>query len=296
MTVRSTEASRGFVILLVVLLTLLLFGLSLKSVVRLGLHDDRYLQIVVAPFACCLLLFWERTRIFSRANSSPQGGIWLLSVSALMGVLAVSLKPGGEDGAVLAILAMILLWMGAFLFCCGFDSFRAAIYPLCCLFLMIPLPSSCMDRAAQLLQHASAATSYGILRMTAIPVLRHGMVFSLPGLDFEVAPECSGIHSSLALMMVAIVAGFIFLGSGWSRAALIALTVPIAIIKNSIRIAAIAFLAARVDRWFIDGPFHHRYGGLVFSAVAVVFFVLLLAGLQKIEKWRAGRNFSPRLD
>jgi exosortase len=287
LTAHSTEASRGGVILAVCLVTLVLFGPGLKTIVSLGLHDDRYLQIVVAPLACFVLIFWERTEIFSRAAYSPHAGIWVLSVSALLGVFAVSAKPGVESGTGLAIAAMILVWMSAFLFCCGFESFRAALYPLCCLFLMIPLPSSWMDRAAVFLQHGSAAMSYRILRMTAMPVLRHGMTFSLPGLDFEVAPECSGLHSSLALMMVAIVASYVFLRSAWSRAALIAMTVPIAIIKNAIRIVVITVLGARVDRWFIDGPFHHRYGGIIFSAVAVAIFVLLLAGLQKIERWRA---------
>jgi len=292
LTARSNEASRGLVILAVSLVTLLLFGPTLKSIVSLGLHDDRYLQIVVAPLACLALILWERTEIFSRVTYSPQVGIRVLSVSALLGVLAVLAKPGVENGEGMEIVAMILMWMGAFLFCCGIESFRAALYPLCCLFLMVPLPSAWMDRAAMFLQRGSAATSYRILRMTAIPVLRHGMTFSLPGLDFEVAPECSGLHSSLALMMVAIVASYIFLRSGWSRAALIALTVPTAIIKNATRIVVIAVLGARVDRWFIDGPFHHRYGGIIFSAVAVALFVLFLAVLQKIERWRARSHVS----
>jgi exosortase len=180
--------------------------------------------------------------------------------------------------------------MAAFVLCYGVQSFRAGLYPLCCMFLLIPLPPSWMDRVAAGLQHGSAAVSYEILRLSGIPVLRRGMLFSLPGLDFEVAPECSGIRSSLALMMVAIVAGYVYLRSGWARSALILLTVPIVLFKNAVRIVVISTLGAFVDRVFIDGPFHHRYGGLLFTVVGVVLFVLVLAGLQKVERRRPGRT------
>jgi len=88
-------------------------------------------------------------------------------------------------------------------------------------------------------------------------------------------------------VMVAIVAGYLYLRSGWTRSALMLLTIPIALLKNAIRIVAISTLAAYVDRIFIDGPFHHVYGGLVFSLAGVAIFVLVLAGLQAIE--RSGR-------
>ncbi len=181
--------------------------------------------------------------------------------------------------------------MAAFVLCYGVDSFRAGLYPLCCLFLMIPLPPSWMDKVAAGFQHGSAAISYGLLRLSGIPVFRSGMLFSLAGLDFEVAPECSGIHSSLAMIMVAIVAGYLYLRSGWARSALMVLTVPIVLFKNAVRIVVISTLGAYVDRIFIDGPFHHRYGGLLFTVVGMVLFVVVLAGLQKIERrpgWTAG--------
>jgi exosortase len=283
--VRSSQASRNLVIFAVCLLTLLVFGPSLKTTIGLALHDDRYLQIAVAPLACSLLLFRRRTEIFSRARYSPRAGAPLLALTVLLGIFSVYSTPGSEStGPLVEVFALILVWMAAFVLCFGVHSFRAGLYPLCCMFLMIPLPSSWMDRIVAGFQHGSAAVSYQILRLSGIPVWRRGTLFSLPGLDFEVAPECSGIHSSLALMMIAIVAGYVCLRSGWARAALILLTIPIALFKNAVRIVVISILGAYVDRAFLDGPFHHQYGGLLFSVVAVALFVLLLAGLQKIER------------
>jgi exosortase len=268
-----------------------LFWPSLKIAFGLALHDDRYLQIILAPLVCWFLIFLNRTEIFSHSRYSPRPGIPLLSLTLLLGIVAVYRDQGHYGaGLPLAILVIILAWMASFVLCYGLESFRAAIYPLSCLFLMIPVPPSWMDRMVADLQYGSAAVSYEILRLSGIPVFRHGMIFSVPGLDFEVAPECSGIRSSLALITVAIIVGYVYLRSGWARSALIVLTVPIALVKNAVRIVAISMLGAYVDRVFVDGPFHHRYGGLLFTVVGVVLFVAVLAGLQIIERWRPGRG------
>src|SRR5579863_4656683 len=204
---------------------------------------------------CAFLIYRQRAEIFPQARYSPRAGIPLLSLAMALGIASVYLDPSSVSGGLsIAVFATVAAWMAAFVLCYGVQSFRAALYPLCCLFLMIPLPPSWMDRIAAGLQQGSAAVSYQILRLSGIPVFRRGMQFSLPGLDFEVAPECSGIRSSLALMMVAIVAGYVYLRSGWARLTLIILTVPIVLFKNSVRIVAISTLGAYVDRVFVDGP------------------------------------------
>ena len=284
---RSSQATRNLTILAICLPTLLVFWPSLKTAILLALHDDRYLQIVLAPLVCSFLIFRQRTEVFSQARYSPRAGIPPLSLAMLLGIVSLYRDPGSTGtGLLVTVFAIVLVWMAAFVLCYGVQSFRAGLYPLCCMFLMIPLPHSWMDRIAAGFQHGSAGVSYGLLRLSGIPVLRRGMVFSLPGLDLEVAPECSGIRSSLALLMIAIVAGYVCLRSGWARSALILLTVPIVLFKNAVRIVAISTLGAYVDRAFLDGPFHHQYGGLLFSVVGVTLFVLVLAGLQKIERRR----------
>jgi exosortase len=281
----SSQVARHFWIFAICIPALLVFWPSLKTAFSLALNDDRYLQIGLAPLVCSFLIFWQRTEIFSEACYSLRTGIPLLSLAILLGIVIVYRSPrSGSAGLVFALGAIVLIWLAAFFLCYGVQSLRAALYPLCCLFLMIPFPPVWMDRVAACLQYGSAAVSYAILRVSGIPVLRHELRFSLPGLDFEVAPECSGIHSSLALIMVAIIAGYIYLRSGWARSALILLTVPIALFKNAVRIVVIAVLGAYVNRIFVDGPFHHRYGGLVFSVMGAVLFVLVLAGLQGVER------------
>ena len=84
-------------------------------------------------------------------------------------------------------------------------------------------------------------------------------------------------------MIVAVVAGYIYMPSGWALLVLIVLTLPIVIFENAVPIVAISTLAVCVDRIFLDGPFHHQLGGLLFSVIGIVLFVLVLGTLQKVE-------------
>jgi exosortase len=193
-------------------------------------------------------------------------------------------QPPIQEAAGMApiLFAIVLVWMAAFLLFYGIQSFRKALFALCCLFLMIPVPPELMERMTVALQHGSAATSFQILRLMGIPVFREGMTFMVPGLSIQVAPECSGIHSWLAFVMVAILAARVCLRSPWRILALIASTVPVAIFKNAVRIVTISTLTAYVDRTIIDGPLHHR-GGPVFAIVDLAIFVPLLIAFQRSE-------------
>jgi exosortase/archaeosortase family protein len=111
------------------------------------------------------------------------------------------------------------------------------------------------------------------------------MRLQLPGLTIEVAPECSGIHSWLAFVLVAILSTRVFLRSSWKMLLLVALTVPIAIFKNAVRIVLISTLSVYVDRGIIDGPLHHE-GGPVFALLDLAIFVPLLVFFRKLESRR----------
>jgi len=150
--------------------------------------------------------------------------------------------------------------------------------------MMIPLPTDWMDNISAGYQRGSADMSYAILRLTGVPVFRQGMKFALPGLDIEIAPECSGIRSSLVFFTVGILAAGLYLRSGWKKFALIASTIPIAIFKNAVRIVSLSLLSIYVNRAFLNGPIHHQYGGLLSLPVDLLLFIPLVLALRKSEQ------------
>ena len=282
---RKNETFPSWSITGILLLTTILFWSPLKAALSLSFHDDRYLPIAVAPFLCLFLLWWERRAIFPPARFSPYAGAPWLAVAMLSGLALRHWLPVANEGAGLALmmLAVVLGWMSAFFLCYGPPGFRKALFALCCLLLMIPVPAAWMDRITVAMEHGSAVTSWLLFRFLGIPVFRENMTLTLPGLTILVAPECSGIRSWLAFVLGAILATRVYLRSGWGMATLIAMTVPIAIFKNAVRIVLLASLSVYVNRGIIDSPLHHQ-GGPVFAVIDVAIFVPLLALFQRIER------------
>ena len=58
-----------------------------------------------------------------------------------------------------------------------------------------------------------------------------------------------------------------------------AAAVPVAVVKNGIRIAVLSLLATYVDPTFLTGQLHHE-GGMVFFLIAVILMVPLLVALR----------------
>jgi exosortase len=288
--------SNALLLSCMLILSGVLFRSYLAPVFSLSWKDDRYLQIALAPLLCLFLLYWERSRIFSGAHFSPRTGI--LSVSAAMLCVLAAVDSGwpadGGSRKAIVMFAIALFWMSAFLLCFGLRSLRKAAFALCCLVLMIPVSPAAMDWMSAQLQSGSAATSFQLLRLLGIPVYREGMTFMLPGLVFKVAPECSGIHSWLAFVVVAILATRVFLKSRLTMVALVALTVPIAIFKNAVRIVLISALTAYVDPSIINGPLH-RHGGPLFALIDLAIFIPPLVFSRRMETrrplcWDSGRD------
>jgi len=252
----------------------------------LSAQDERYVQIIGAPLICLFLIYWDRKRILSIARYSPRVGIPLLSLAILLCSISAAWQSRGEEISRLALaaFAIILVWQAAFILCYGTQGWKLAMYPLCCLFLAIPPPPNVIDWLSVAYQHGSAAASYAILELVGVPVLRDGMEFSIPGLVFNIEPQCSGIRSGIAFLLVGIFASRLYLRSPWGRLVLVLSTIPMAMFKNAVRIVVITSLAAYVDRAFITGPFHHKYGGLVFAPVDLLLFVALLLLLQTLER------------
>ena len=97
----------------------------------------------------------------------------------------------------------------------------------------------------------SAETSYKVFQILDVPIYRENFIFELPGVSVEVARQCSGIRSTLALIITSVLAGYLFLDTGWRRVVLCICVFPVTVFKNSLRIVTISMLAAYVDPIFL---------------------------------------------
>jgi exosortase/archaeosortase family protein len=73
--------------------------------------------------------------------------------------------------------------------------------------------------------------------------------------------------------------GTIFLVSPWRKALVVAVTIPLSVAKNGLRIFVITMLGTKVDPGFLTGRLHHD-GGVVFLALALGAICVLLWALE----------------
>ena len=160
------------------------------------------------------------------------------------------------------------------------------------LFLMVPLPQSVVNLIAFPLQLVAAQWAVDALQMLKIPVLLEGNIIHMAHSDLFVAEACSGLRSLMALLTLGIVfAHFFRPGKPIQQIFLVASTIPIAVVINSLRVALTGLLAHHFGQQAATGFIHEFQGMITFT---VAFLVLLTEGsllgivVDKFRRFRTG--------
>lgn len=279
----------GFLVLC--LATGAVFRTPITAIFSLSLHDERYTHILLIPFIVVALLWLDRRRIIARAERSGAPGASVILVGYLILETARS-RPFSVANLWLSGLALVLTIYGSLLACYGMRSFRAACFPLLFLLWIIPIPPFILDKVVSELRAGSTELSYLLFRLSGVPVLKHGFTLSLPGIDIDVAPQCSGIRSGISFLIAGLLMAHSILRSTWRQLCLVACILPIVMLKNAVRIVSISSLGLYIDRGFLSGNLH-RYGGLPFSLVGLAFLLPLAWLLWKSEGYPVGTATRP---
>lgn len=271
------------------------FGLYSVGLLALGLpivrglfeysqQNDYGSHVVLIPLVTLALIAQERKSVFSSIRVD-----WLPGLSIVLAGLALATVPqlsvdssNAGGGLSIAVAALLLVWVGGFVLLFGRAALYAALFPICFLVFTVPIPPLVLATAIQVLKHASADVVAALFTLTGTPTHRDGFVFTLPSLVIEVADECSGIRSSIGLFLTSLLAGYLFLGSTWSRICLLAVVLPITVFKNGVRIVSLSLLAIHVDPGYIVGRLHHE-GGIVFFLLALAIFMPVVGLLYRFE-------------
>src|SRR5450631_1407453 len=266
----------------------------LVTTLALALANDAYTHIIlILPLSAALIYFDSRYQdskyLDSKAlridpHSSPRMGAALLALALLTNCYAGwGMATAPDDVRLsLAMLALVTWWIASVLLCFGPQTFSSFLFPLCFLFLLVPIPEFALSGIVEFLQCQSAFAARIMFRAVGVPVTQDGIMLSIPNLDIEVARECSSIRSSLMLVVTTMVLAHLFLRSWWRKVLLIVAAVPLSVAKNGLRIVTITELGTRVDPGFLNGKLHHR-GGIIFFCISVVAVSALLWVLRRTE-------------
>lgn len=284
---------RGVVFGLFALFLTAIFSGSLIALVRFAAHSELHDYILLIPFISGYLVWLRRKKLVVEPHSSPWLALTSVSVALLgLGAYWHASRAGFHftvcDRLTITTAAYLGLLLGGAFLVWGAAVLRSIAFPVVLVFLVVPMPSFLTDRIETFFQYASADAAYLMFKSSLTPVLRDGLVFRLPGImPIEVAKECSGIRSTLVLLITSLLAGNLFLKSPWRRAMLVLVVIPLAIVRNGFRIFTIAMLCMRIGPWMIDSPIHHK-GGPIFFALSLVPFFLFLLWLRRPERSRPG--------
>ncbi|MEN6439688.1 MAG: archaeosortase/exosortase family protein, partial [Syntrophobacter sp.] len=127
-----------------------------------------------------------------------------------------------------------------------------------------------------------------VLDVLRLYPIKEGFSIILPDVSVEVARQCSGIRSSIALLIISVLYGRYFLRTNPGRVLLVVLTLFVAPYKNGLRIATLVLLSIYWDKMVLAGPLHSA-GGIPFFVIGLVWLSLILFVLARVEKWVLGR-------
>jgi exosortase len=284
MVITRQITGRNALFLLFLVLSTVLFYDPMKLLVISSLDNELYSHIILIPFVTIYLIYTAREEIFQGSGASVVPGSILIVAGVVFYLVGRGFGTDLDQNDFLSVMtfAAVLCWIGGFIFFYGRESSRLALFPLLFLLFMVPVPGFLMERVILLLQICSAEVSYGIFKLTGVPIFREGFTFYLPGLSVEVAKQCGGIRSSLVLFIVSILAGHLFLTSRKRKFILSLCVLPITIVKNAIRIVTLTLLGVYVDPRILDSMLHRR-GGIPFFIVALSLLGIVLWLLRRSE-------------
>ena len=247
--------------------------------------SEYYSHIALIPLVSIYLIYIKRKEIFAKVNYLFVVGIpvLLLGIALFLGGFLWGAPLDKNNYASLIAFSTFIFINGAFILLYGMQAYRTALFPLLFLIFTVPIPTALMDNIIYFLQAGSTEFVNLLFLASGVPFVRDGFVFHLPNVSVEVAKQCSGIRSGMAIFIVAILAGYMFLKSYWKIIFLVICAVLIAMFKNGIRILTLSLLGNYVDPRILESSLH-REGGIPFFIVALLLLAPILFFLRRSEK------------
>jgi exosortase len=257
-------------------LTMALYADVVPGMVSIWWNDPGYSHGLLIPPLALYIAWMQRPEILATPARGDVRGLWLTGLACLLYTVG---RLGAEF--FLTRISLVVLIAGLVWTFWGFPRLRKLGFPFFLLLTMVPLPAILYNRLAAPLQLFASTVSTGSLQAAGIPVFRDGNIIHLAQNTLGIAEACSGLRSLLSLAVLALVMGYVWFSHVSLRAVLLALSIPIAIGVNVLRIVGTALVSERSPA-LAEGFYHTFSGWLVFLAGFGLLF-LTAKGLALIE-------------
>jgi exosortase len=249
----------------------------IRNITRQWFSDDDMSHGVFVPLIVGYIV-WERRGQLRAIDPRPSR--WGLAVLALGGVLACA---GALAAEIFTQRVALMVTITGLVWSCGGGALvRALAFPLALLCFMLPLPGLLYKQITFPLQILASRIAEHGLEMLGHLVLREGNIIEMAGWQISVIEACSGIRALLTLAFFSLAYAYLFHPKAWMRWALLAATVPIAVLANSSRIILTGILG-EYDARLAEGFFHGMSGWAVF-VIAIAMLVAAERLLRLLDR------------
>jgi exosortase len=248
------------------ILLLALYWPALMWTGRLWLTRDAYSHCVyILPIS--LFVVWLRRKEIREALVQPSA--W--------GFIPLALGLTIYSAAYLLRLEMFLMWTlipvlaGGILVLHGPGLWRITRFAVLFLVFAAPIPYPVEDQLNEWLKSITSFCTAGLVSAMGFTLDRQGNLLEVPGALLEVADGCSGYKKFIAMVAFASLYSYLFAISNRKRAALLLLSMPIAIVANVIRVVGLTLAV------MIGGvPLFEQVHDWAERSVLVIAFVLFI--------------------
>jgi exosortase len=256
---------RTALVALTILLLLACYASTLRGMWEQWISDEDMGHGAVVPVVVVWIVWRERER-WRRLPLRPSAwGVALLLAGAAMhlaGVLGVGLFASS--------VALLISAAGAVVCLGGFGLLRSWTFPFLLALFMLPKLAIVYNQVTLPLQLMASKLAAVMLTTSGVGVIREGNILDVHGHRVAVAEACNGIRFLLPLGFVAVLFAYLADPKPWMRVAVLAATIPLAIVSNAFRVAASAWKPA------LDSGTPHQVLGWVI-------FVLMLGMLLPLR-------------
>jgi len=278
-----------------------LVRIAIYCVVLLGLYYSAIQWLIVKDWAredfsygylippLVLYLLWEKRASLRNVPLQPS---WTGLLPFLAGIMLYWLgELAGEFFSVYVSFWFVvvgIVWMQF-----GWRMIKAIWFPLFIMLTMFPLPNFIFQKLAFQLKLVSSQLGVGMMQLYGMSAFREGNVIDLGFTQLQVIDACSGLRYLIPLIVLSILIAYFYKTAIWKKLVIVASSIPLSVITNSLRIALTGILYESWGPAVAEGFFHGFSGWFIFMfSLAVLLAEIWI--LQKLvpekrkhdEQWR----------
>jgi exosortase len=218
-----------------------------------------------------------------------------LVVAAIAMLMAIFVYAFGRayDFLIIEVAGMMFALLASAYAYVGWNVVKMLWFPIFYLGFVLPIPGWVLDYVTQPLKQFVSYAVVHTLGEFGYPVARVGVTIYVAQYQLLVEDACAGLNSMVSLVSIGLFYVYILHNSSWKYSALLLfLVIPIAILANCIRVAALVLITYYFGDAMAQG-YLHKFAGMVTFTSALLLIFLVDTLLLPVRNWLGGSNDQP---